>query len=92
MAVGAQQPQVLGPVVAPVPADVIDLECHRPAEPLGWGAASGASLGYTDFPERSPQLTGPGPPFTAALDQQVFRSFQRCRSRLSAQMTLAEEV
>jgi hypothetical protein len=59
VAVGAEQPQVLAPVVAPVPVDVIDLQGHGLAEPLGADAAVRTLFGDADFAQSTAQQVGP---------------------------------
>jgi len=73
MAVGAQQPQVLAPVVAPVSVDVIDLQRHRIVEPLRAGPALGAFFWYANFAKRSTKQCRSGATPTTVLDEQVLR-------------------
>jgi hypothetical protein len=69
--VGAQQPQVLAPVVTPVPVDVIDLQGHGLAEPLGADPAFGAHLWCTYLQERPTQQVGSRSATAVVLDEDV---------------------
>lgn len=73
MTVRAQQPQVFAPVVAPVPVDVIDLQRHGLAEPLGAQPAPGALIANTDSQKCATQPLGRGPICAAVLDQHLVR-------------------
>lgn len=81
MAVGAQQSQVRGAVVPPVPVDVIDFQSHRSAEPLRSGAAPGASLGYADLDKGPSEVLRRCPAFTAVFDQYGIRRLGGGRAR-----------
>lgn len=91
--VGAQQPQVLPSIVAPVPVDVVHFQRHGPAEPLGSRTALVAAVGYADRAERPTQQRGPRAAFAPVLDQDVIGLPERCgRAGLAPPVRLPQEV
>lgn len=91
MAVGTQQPQVLQPVITPVPVDVIHLQSHGFAEPLGADPAVGALFGHAHVTERPTQHNRAGPTLAAMLDQDILRASEGWAA-LTALMSLAQKV
>ncbi len=90
MTVGAQQPQVLVPVVTPVSVHVIDFQGHRSSEPLGPDTAFSAFLGHAHLAKRPPEQMGPGATPTAVPDQNLCGGLDR--SGPAPLVRLPEEV
>lgn len=92
MTVGAQQPQVLAPVVAPVAVDVVDLQRHGFATPVGAGAAVSTFFRYADLMQCSTQQTGSRALLPVVAHEDFLGIPDTCRTRLSTLMRLPQEM
>lgn len=92
MAVGAQEPQIRAPVVAPVAVDMVDLQRHGPPVPFGRRSALVAPFGHARLKEGSAQQGGLGAPSTVVLHEYVDRPLTRIRPGLSTLVSLPQEV